>query len=234
MTRPISVMVADDHGLFRAGLARLLADYPDLTVAGEAGSADEAVQKAEILAPDVILMDIDMPDEDGITATRRIKRVLPHARVIMLTMYSGESYVLDAIRAGAYGYVLKDALADELVGTIRTVAAGGAVINPHLARRILDEFAHQAEQGGDSPAKGRSHEELSPREAQILAFIAAGETSRSIAQALYLSENTVKRHTSNIYQKLHVKHRSQAAAEAVRRGLISPEPAGTAGQHQGL
>lgn len=219
MNQVIRILLVDDHLLFRAGLARLLEDYPDLAVAGEAGSADEAVQRAEDLVPDVILMDIDMPDEDGVSATRRIKRVLPDARIVMLTMYTRDSYVLEAIRAGAYGYLLKDASAEELVGTIRMVAQGGAVINPRLARRILDEFAGQAE-GAAVAAKERGHEELSPREAQVLTLIAAGETSRTIAQQLFLSENTVKRHTSNIYQKLHVRHRSQAAAEAVRRGLV--------------
>jgi DNA-binding NarL/FixJ family response regulator len=227
MDRPLRVLLTDDHALFRAGLARLLSDYPELQIVGEAGSAEEAVRLAKSLAPDVILMDIDMPDEDGVSATRRIKRALPDARIVMLTMYAGERYVVDAIRAGAYGYVRKDISADELVSTIRTVAEGGAVISPHLARRIMDEFAQRVEHESPVQPRARSREDLSPREAQILALIAAGETSRSIAQALYLSENTVKRHTSNIYQKLHVRHRSQAAAEAVRRGLIAPEhPAG--------
>ncbi len=219
MTQVIRILLVDDHALFRAGLARLLGDYPDLVIAGQAGSADEGVQRAETLTPDVILMDIDMPDEDGVSATHRIKRAQPDARIIILTMYTRDSYVLEAIRAGAYGYLLKDASAEELVGTIRMVAQGGAVINPRLARRVLDEFAARGGIGRVA-AKGRDPEELSPREAQVLALIAAGETSRAIAQQLFLSENTVKRHTSNIYQKLHVRHRSQAAAEAVRRGLI--------------
>lgn len=223
MSNAIRILIADDHSLFRAGLARLLGDYHDLMVVGEAGSADEAVQKAVTLAPDIILMDIDMPDEDGVAATRRLKRALPDARIVMLTMYARDSYVLEAIRAGAYGYLLKDASAEELVGTIRTVAQGGAVINPRLARRMLDEFAHLAASGGE-PKRGRAADDLSPREAEILALIAAGHTTRSIAQTLYLSENTVKRHTSSIYQKLHVKHRSQAAVEAVRRGLIPTQP----------
>jgi DNA-binding NarL/FixJ family response regulator len=220
MTKQISVLVVDDHDLVRAGIVRLLGDYADLTVVGEAGSAEEALAKAEALMPDVIIMDIDMPEEDGIAATRRIRRALPDARILMLTMHGRDSYVLDAIRAGAYGYLLKDVSADDLVGTVRTVAHGGAVIGPRLARRILDEFTHEPAGAAVSAPRGRSPDDLSPREEQILALIAAGETSRSIAQALFLSENTVKRHTSNIYQKLHVRHRSQAAAEAVRRGLV--------------
>jgi DNA-binding NarL/FixJ family response regulator len=226
MDPAIRILLVDDHLLFRAGLARLLQDYPDLAVVGEADSAEEAVQRAEQLLPDVIVMDIDMPDEDGVSATRRIKRVLPDARIVMLTMYTRDSYVLEAIRAGAYGYLLKDASAEELVGTVRMVAQGGAVINPRLARRILDEFAGQTE-----GARERGPEGLSPREAQVLTLIAAGETSRTIARQLFLSENTVKRHTSNIYQKLHVKHRSQAAAEAVRRGLIPPVSADPSSVH---
>jgi DNA-binding NarL/FixJ family response regulator len=231
MTLEIRILLVDDHALFRAGLARLLGDYADLVVAAEAGSADEAVQRAVQLKPDVILMDIDMPVEDGVSATRRIKRALPDARIIMLTMYTRNSYVLEAIRAGAYGYLLKDASAEELVGTVRTVAQGGAVINPRLARRLLDEFAGLGE-AIMPPAKDQVHEDLSPREAQVLALIAAGETSRTIAQKLFLSENTVKRHTSNIYQKLHVNHRSQAAAEAVRRGLVPPDPIRPTSPHQ--
>jgi DNA-binding NarL/FixJ family response regulator len=224
MTQEIRILLVDDHDLFRAGLARLLGDYPDLVVAGEAGSADEAVSRAEQVTPDVILMDIDMPDEDGVSATRRIKVMMPDARIIMLTMYTRDSFVREAIRAGAYGYLLKDASAEELVGSIRSVAQGGAVINPRLARRMIDEFVEHTE-GSVAAKKGRAHEDLSQREAEVLALIATGETSRSIAQQLFLSENTVKRHTSNIYQQLRVKHRSQAAAEAVRRGLVPPDPA---------
>jgi len=224
MSSTIRLLVVDDHDLVRAGIARLLGDFPDLVVVGEAGSAQEALTRAQALRPDVILMDIDMPEEDGITATRRIRERLPDTRVIMLTMHGRDQYVLNAVRAGAYGYLLKDASAEEVVGAIRAVAADGAVITPRLARRMLDDFAHQTPAG--EPAKERASDDLSPREAEILALIAGGETSRTIAQRLYLSENTVKHHTSNIFQKLHVRHRSQAAAEAVRRGLVQP-PAGS-------
>jgi DNA-binding NarL/FixJ family response regulator len=220
MNSAIRILVVDDHDLVRAGISRLLDDFPDLAVVGEAGSAQGALTQALALRPDVILMDIDMPEEDGIAATRRIRQRLADARIIMLTMHGSEQYVLNAIRAGAYGYLLKDASADELVGAIRAVAADGAVITPRLARRMLDDFAQQQPSG--EPEKGRAPDQLSPREVEILALIASGESSRTIAQRLYLSENTVKHHTSNIFQKLHVRHRSQAAAEAVRRGLIAP------------
>lgn len=216
----IRILVVDDHDLVRAGIARLLGDFPDLDVVGEAGSAQEALTQTRLLHPDVILMDIDMPEEDGITATRRIRQRHPDARIIMLTMHGSDQYVLNAIRAGAYGYLLKDASAEELVGAIRAVAADGAVITPRLARRLLDDFAQHAP--ASEPSRDRAPDELSPREAEILTLIASGETSRTIAQRLYLSENTVKHHTSNIFQKLHVRHRSQAAAEAVRRGLVQP------------
>jgi DNA-binding NarL/FixJ family response regulator len=220
MSNTIRLLLVDDHDLVRAGIARLLNDFPDLDVVGEAGSALEALPLAQTLHPDVILMDIDMPEEDGISATRRIRGSIPDARIIMLTMHGSDEYVLNAIRAGAYGYLLKDASAEELVGAIRAVAADGAVITPRLARRMLDDFAHQPPVS--EPAKDRAPDELSPREAEILALIASGETSRTIAARLFLSENTVKHHTSNIFQKLHVRHRSQAAAEAVRRGLVTP------------
>jgi DNA-binding NarL/FixJ family response regulator len=223
MSSPIRILVVDDHHLVRAGITRLLNDFPGLTVVGEAGSAQTALDQALALTPDVILMDIDMPEEDGIAATRRIRLHIAGARIIMLTMHGSDQHVLNAVRAGAYGYLLKDASAEELVGAIRAVAADGAVITPRLARRMLDDFAHQPPAG--EPVKGRAVDELSPREVEILTLIAGGESSRSIAGRLYLSENTVKRHTSNIFQKLHVRHRSQAAAEAVRRGLVAP-PAG--------
>jgi DNA-binding NarL/FixJ family response regulator len=223
MANEIRLLVVDDHDLVRAGIARLLGDFPGLTVAGEAGSAQAALAQARTLHPDVILMDIDMPEEDGISATQRIRQCLPDARIIMLTMHGSEQYVLNAIRAGAYGYLLKDASADELVAAIRAVAADGAVITPRLARRMLDDFAQQSSTG--PPTKDRAPDDLSQREVEILTLIASGETSRMIARRLFLSENTVKHHTSNIFQKLHVRHRSQAAAEAVRRGLVAPPSA---------
>jgi DNA-binding NarL/FixJ family response regulator len=223
MRSAIRILVVDDHSLVRAGIVRLLRDFPDMEVAGEAGSAEEALAKAQRLRPDVILMDIDLPGENGIAATRRIRERLPDARIIMLTMFGGDRHVRNAVRAGAYGYLLKDAPADELAGTIRAVAGGGAVITPRLARRMLDDFARQA--SADSVGRDRAVEALSPREVEILALITSGETSRTIAQRLHLSEHTVRHHTSNIFQKLHVRHRSQAAAEAVRRGLV-PRHAG--------
>ena len=222
MTSPIRVLVVDDHDLVRAGIARLLADFPELAVVGEAGSAGEAVARTLTLRPDVILMDVNMPVEDGIAATRRIRQEQPDTRVIMLTMHGGDQDVFDAIRAGAHGYLLKDASAEEVVSAIKAVAGDGAVITPRLARRLLDELAHQPP--AVEPAKTHALDDLSAREVEILTLIAGGESSRSIARRLYLSENTIKHHTSTIFQKLHVHHRSQAAVEAVRRGLIPALP----------
>jgi DNA-binding NarL/FixJ family response regulator len=169
----------------------------------------------------VILMDIDMPEHDGIVATARITQLLPASRIVMLTMFARNDYLLQAIRAGAHGYVLKDASAEELIGAIHLVAHGGVVITSRLARRILAEFARQETDA--VPAAHPNEPALSPREREVLALIAAGETTRAIAEKLFLSENTVKRHTSNIFQKLHIRHRSQAAFEALRRGLV-PHP----------
>jgi two-component system NarL family response regulator len=215
----IRVMLVDDHALFRTGLVRLLGDYPDLEVVGEAGSADEAVQQAEVLRPDVILMDIDMPEHDGISAAARITAMLQETRIIMLTMFARNDYLLRAIRAGAHGYVLKDASAEELLGAIHLVAHGGVVVTSRLARQILAEFRGPETETKQPQAEDEAH--LSPREAEVLALIAAGETTRSIADQLYLSEHTVKRHTSSIFRKLHIRHRSQAAYEAIRRGLVA-------------
>lgn len=215
----IRVMVVDDHSLFRNGLVRLLGDYAGLEVIGEAESADEAVERGEALRPDVILMDIDMPEHDGIAATARITGVLPNSRVVMLTMYARSDYLFRAIRAGAHGYVLKDASAEELTSAIYLVAQGGVVVTSRLAQQILAEFkGRRTAEERANPAE----EQLSAREAEVLALIAAGETTRSIAEQLYLSEHTVKRHTSNIFRKLHIRHRSQAAYAAIRRGLVPP------------
>lgn len=221
MTGLIRVLVVDDHALFRGGLVRLLGDYPSLQVVGEAGSADEAVDQAERLRPDVILMDIDMPEYDGISATARITSMLAETRIIMLTIFARNDYLLRAIRSGAHGYVLKDASAEELIGAIHLVAHGGVVVTSRLARQILADFSGR--EGGGHPARTDHEAELSPREVEVLALIAAGETTRSIAEKLYLSEHTVKRHTSNIFRKLQIRHRSQAAYEAIRRGLV-PHP----------
>jgi two-component system NarL family response regulator len=212
-------MLVDDHALFRTGLVRLLGDYPDLQVVGEAGSADEAMQQAEALRPDVILMDIDMPEHDGISAASRITAMLPDTRIVMLTMFARNDYLLRAIRAGAHGYVLKDASAEELLGAIHLVAHGGVVVTSRLARQILAEFREP--EAGAKQSHPADSADLSPREAEVLALIAAGETTRSIADQLYLSEHTVKRHTSSIFRKLHIRHRSQAAYEAIRRGLVA-------------
>jgi DNA-binding NarL/FixJ family response regulator len=215
----IRVMLVDDHALFRTGLMRLLGDYPELQVVGDVGSADEAVQMAEARRPDVILMDIDMPEDDGITATARITTTLPGSRIIMLTMFARSDYLFRAIRAGAHGYVLKDASAEELLGAIHLVAHGGVVVTSRLARQILAEFREPETEA--QQLKTTDAENLSPREVEVLALIAAGETTRSIAEQLVLSEHTVKRHTSSIFRKLHIRHRSQVAYEAIRRGLIA-------------
>jgi DNA-binding NarL/FixJ family response regulator len=188
---------------------------------GEAGSADEAVTQAVALQPDLVLMDIDMPEHDGIYATSHITRLLPASRIVMLTIFAHNDYLLRAIQAGAHGYVLKHASAEELIGAIHLVAAGGAVVTSRLARHILAEFSEQDR----SPARVERPrgEDLSQREMEVLALIASGSTTRSIAEHLHLSENTIKRHTSNIFQKLHVRHRSQATVEAIRRGIV-PRP----------
>lgn len=213
---PTRVLVVDDHALFRTGLVRLLGDYPTLQVVGEAGSPDEAVTQAVAVQPDVVLMDIDIPERDGIDATSQITRLLPSCRIVMLTIFARNDYLLRAIRAGAHGYVLKDASAEELIGAIHLVAAGGVVVTSRLARHILAEFIDESD-GKAAPSRVG---QLSQRELEVLALIAAGETTRSIAEKLFLSENTIKRHTSNIFQKLHVRHRSQVAFEAIRRGLV--------------
>lgn len=220
----IRVMVVDDHALFRTGLVRLLGDYPNLAVVGEAGSADEAADKAVALQPDLILMDIDMPEHDGIEATARITALAPGVRIVMLTMFARNDYLIGAIRAGAHGYLIKDASAEELVGAIHLVAGGGVVVTSRLAKQILADFSGRA--SAEQRARPAGGGDLSQREAEVLALIAAGETTRAIADRLNLSEHTVKRHTNSIFRKLHIHHRGQAAYAAIRRGLV-PNPGPT-------
>jgi DNA-binding NarL/FixJ family response regulator/anti-sigma regulatory factor (Ser/Thr protein kinase) len=220
---PVTVLVVDDHQLGRAGLVRLLADYVMLTVVGEAGTVAEAAAQAEALNPDVIVMTTDLLGDDGRAAVRAITQRRPDTRLVLLTGHGRDDVVFDALCAGASGVLPRDIALDELARTIHAVAQGGAVLSSRLARRLLDVL-----QRGDGPAEPRrkpAPDELSAREREVLARIAAGQTCRAIATALGLSENTVKRHTSNLYQKLHVHHRSQATAEAIRRGLIPADAA---------
>jgi DNA-binding NarL/FixJ family response regulator len=215
----IRVLVADDQALVRAGFRAILEAQDDLEVVGEAGDGGEAVAIARELRPDVVLMDVRMPGVDGIEATRRLLRDGDAPRVLMLTTFDLDEYVYEAMRAGASGFLLKDAPRDQLVGAVRTVAAGDSLLAPALLRRLIEDFVRR-------PAPGaRSHpelEELTERELEVLTLIARGLANAEIAAQLFVSEATVRTHVTHILAKLGLRDRVQAVVLAYETGLVQP------------
>ena len=216
MTPPLRVLLADDHALFREGLATFLAYRDDVTVVGQASDGTEAVELATKLVPDVVLMDIDMPGLDGIEATRRIRQALPDVRVVMLTVHDDHDLLFEAVRAGAQGYLLKHVRPEELVEQLHGLARGEAAISRRMAMQILEEFSRLERQAEILEPTGG----LSAREVEILELVAARMTNKEIAASLSISENTVKNHLKNILAKLQLSSRRQAAAYAAARGWI--------------
>jgi DNA-binding NarL/FixJ family response regulator len=212
----LRILLVDDHDLFRKGIARLIDSQPDFQVVGEARDGRDALEKALALEPSVILMDIEMPNWNGTEATRRIKAELPNVAVVMLTVSDDDQNLFAAIRAGASGYLLKSVKPDELFRRLRGVVRGEAAISPILASKILTEFA-RLDQSVPVP---RTVDGLSPRETEVLGLVSKGLTNREIGETLHIAENTVKNHLRNILDKLHLNNRAQAAAFAVRHGLI--------------
>ncbi len=217
---PIRILIVDDQRILREGLRTLLELEGDLAVAAEAEDGQAALEQYETLRPDVVLMDIRMPRLDGVEATRRLCQRWPEARVIILTTFDDDAYVFDGLRAGALGYLLKDVSGRELAEAIRKVAAGGALIEPSVARKVLAEFARLAEPA--RPAVEQLPEPLSERELEILRLLAAGASNRQIAGQLFLAEGTVKNYISAILDKLGVSDRTQAALRARELGLLKP------------
>ncbi len=215
----IRVLLADDHALFRDGVASIMAGQEDIEVAGEVGSGEEALEKTRELMPDLILMDINMPGLNGLEATRLIKKEMPYIKIVMLTVHDEDEKVFEAVKSGAQGYLLKNIRSKELLGLVRGVAKGEAPISPSVATKILNEFAslaHQAEREPEEPPG------LTLREREVLQHVATGAANKEIGADLHISENTVKNHLRNILEKLHLKNRTQAADYALRRGLIRP------------
>ncbi len=218
----IRLLLADDHLLVRQGLRAILETEPDIDVVGEAGDGHQALQEAQELLPDVVLMDIKMGDWDGVTATRRIRAAVPSARVIVLTNYDEDELVFSAIRAGASGYLLKEVQGDQLVNAVRTVAQGYTLVYPSVAKRVLDEFARRqppAKTAAQADADEAALADLTARERQILRLIAHGRSNKDIGATLGITERTVKTHVSNIFAKLQLSDRTQAAIFAHKRGL---------------
>jgi DNA-binding NarL/FixJ family response regulator len=211
----IKVLIADDHKMFRQGLRMLFEMEPDIKIVGEARDGLEAEQMTDSLDPDVILMDINMPGMDGVEATRRILKSHPDANVIILTMFREDEHVFQAIKAGAHGYVLKDADSNEVTRAIRAVAAGESVLDTAMTGKVFQQFKVMSEMTEKSNAEG-----LTERELEILALIAHGESNREIGDKLFLSEKTIKNYITSIFQKLQTNDRTQAAVYALQRGLI--------------
>jgi DNA-binding NarL/FixJ family response regulator len=218
----IRVLIADDHRVVREGLSAILKTKENIEVIGEAQDGQEAVEKARSLLPDVILMDVSMPKMSGVEATRVIKRELPHIGVVALTMYEEQQYIFDLVRAGATGYLLKDTDSSQIVKAIQSIYRGESLIHPSVASKILAEFSLLAQKKGKKPSW--VEHDLTEREITVLRLVADGKTNKEIANALDLSEKTVKNHIRNIFHKLHVYDRTQAAILAIRKGLIELEP----------
>jgi DNA-binding NarL/FixJ family response regulator len=210
---PVRVLLADDQTLFRSGLARLLSDDPRVTVVAQAADGHEAVRLCDELKPDVVLMDIRMPNLDGIKATVEIVASHADIPVLILTTLEADTHVLEALRAGASGYVLKDATPESIVSSLLTVKSGGRVMASAIAQRVLGMLT------GDTTPKD-FYDGLTAREVEILKLIAGGSANKQIAYKLAISEKTVRNHISHLYEKLHIYDRSQAVLYAVRKGLI--------------
>lgn len=217
----IRVLLADDEPLLRMAFTMVLEAQPDMEPVGEAGDGAEAVRLARRLVPDVVLMDVRMPGTDGIEATDRIVRECPQTRVLILTTFDLDEYAFAGLKAGASGFLLKNALPEELLAAVRSVAAGDAVVSPRITRRLLENFA------GQLPVTGGQGEDerlgrLTAREREVLVEVARGLSNTEIASALYLAEATVKTHLSRILLKLEVRDRVQAVVFAYETGLVRP------------
>ncbi len=216
VTDNIKVFVVDDHPLFRYGLLSVLSEYPEFKVVGDAASSNEALSRIEEIRPDIVKMDIFMPNNDGIKATSLIKQKLPKTEIIILTISDNEDIFLNAIKAGAKGYLLKGVGVLEIVEAIKQVANGEATVSPSMASRLLDQFR---DNGKDNNGK-KGFCDLSVREKEVLKLTARGSSNKEIAANLFISDTTVKAHMRNILEKLRVKNRAEAVGVAIAKGIL--------------
>jgi DNA-binding NarL/FixJ family response regulator len=217
----IRVLLADDHALFREGLAGIIASQPDLEVVGEANDGLEAVVKAQELKPDLILMDVQMPGMDGLEATRQIKQALPNTLIVMLTVRGDDEMLFEALKNGAQGYLLKDIRSRDMLSMLRGAMQGEAALSPSLAGRVLAEFRRLSRQMPAYPtSEGDDLSDLTPRELDVLTVASQGASDKEIADRLTISIHTVKSHIRNILSKLHVNTRREAARVAKSKGLV--------------
>jgi DNA-binding NarL/FixJ family response regulator len=213
---PIRLMLADDHRMLREGLRRSMTDQ-GFDIVGEAGDGDEAVRLAERIRPDVILMDVTMPEIDGVEATRQIHSTMPDTKVVMLTMHADQEVLAEAIRAGASGYLVKDCSTEEIASAVRLAVSGETALSPQLAASMLDEVRRLDRNVGFASEEERI---ITRREEEVLQLIADGCSTPEVAARLYISQKTVKNHLASIYQKLDARDRTQAVLAAVRMGIV--------------
>lgn len=211
----IRILIADDHPVVRKGIKALLNTEPGLEVVGEAADGEQAVTKARILKPDVILMDLSMPRKDGVQAISEIRQEIPEAKILVLTSFAEDKRVIAAIEAGALGYLLKDSSPQELIRAVRTVHQGESSLHPTVAHKLIHRFQRSSEEN--------QTESLTAREIKVLRLIAEGLSNHDIAKKLFISEPTVRTHVSNILRKLRLDNRTQAALYALREGFASLE-----------
>ncbi len=216
-TNPIRILIADDHAVVREGLRSFIQIKPDLEVVGEAADGIEVVEKARHLQPDVILLDIVMPRQDGIQAIEQLQQEGSQARILVITSFAEDDLIFPAIKAGALGYLLKDSTPQELIHAIHTVNSGESTLHPTVARKLIEELNRK-------PELPLTEEPLTERELEVLRLLARGYSNREIAGQLHLSERTVGKYTSNILDKLHLANRTQAALYALRKGIADLDP----------
>jgi DNA-binding NarL/FixJ family response regulator len=214
----IKVLVVDDHALFRRGIVTVLANEKNIKIVGEAADGLEAIEKAEKLAPEVILMDLNMPRLSGLQATQVLHTKMPQANILILTVSDNEADLFAAVKFGATGYILKNTEPEELIQAVLHIAQGGVIMSPVMATKLLSEFK-DLDTGLEKKPFKEEKAILSPREEEVLHLVSQGATNKEIADSLFISENTVKTHLRNIMDKLHLANRSQAAAYAVKREL---------------
>jgi two-component system, NarL family, response regulator NreC len=210
---PVRILIADDHGVMRAGLRAMLEDEPELEVVGEAVNGEETLRFCSRVTPDIVLLDIGMPGLDGIEVTRRLRTVSPQSQVLILTAYEDESILREAINAGASGYVTKRAVEEDLISAIKAVSRGDMYIHPGITRLLVQSFTPTTKTKSDALSS------LTPRELEVMRYIIRGYTNRQIAEALFISERTVEAHRSNIFGKLGLKNRVELVEFAEKNGL---------------
>lgn len=211
---PLTILIADDHPLFRKGMRTLLESFSEFQVVGETATGKEAVETAVALQPDVVLMDLQMPDGTGLTATRELRKISPGIRVLVVTLFEDDESIFTALQAGAHGYILKDAEEEEMIRAIKSVGDGQAIFSPSIAVRLMDYFSTTRSQ-----IPKEVFPELTNREREILTLISHGQSNAAIAEQLTISVKTVRNHVSNIFNKLQVADRAQAAIRARDAGL---------------